>query len=95
MTYASSALVFRSTSNRLLTDLRHHAGSAALRCLCDQAVSIVLRRKKASTSYIQQRLQIDYIRAAQVQADRKLWSVPVLRWARLPVGALREQGQRG
>jgi S-DNA-T family DNA segregation ATPase FtsK/SpoIIIE len=32
----------------------------------DQAVSIVLRHKKASTSYIQRRLQIGYNRAASI-----------------------------
>ncbi len=34
--------------------------------LFDQAVSIVLRHKKASTSYIQRRLQIGYNRAASI-----------------------------
>jgi S-DNA-T family DNA segregation ATPase FtsK/SpoIIIE len=34
--------------------------------LFDQAVSIVLRHKKASTSYIQRRLQIGYNRAASL-----------------------------
>jgi S-DNA-T family DNA segregation ATPase FtsK/SpoIIIE len=34
--------------------------------LYDQAVSIVLRHKKASTSYIQRRLQIGYNRAASI-----------------------------
>ncbi|MDQ4134754.1 MAG: cell division protein FtsK, partial [Pseudomonadota bacterium] len=34
--------------------------------LYDQAVSIVLRHKKASTSYIQRRLQIGYNRAASL-----------------------------
>jgi S-DNA-T family DNA segregation ATPase FtsK/SpoIIIE len=36
------------------------------RDLYDQAVSIVLRHKKASTSYIQRRLQIGYNRAASI-----------------------------
>ena len=34
--------------------------------LFDQAVAIVLRHKKASTSYIQRRLQIGYNRAASI-----------------------------
>ena len=34
--------------------------------LYDQAVSVVLRHKKASTSYIQRRLQIGYNRAASL-----------------------------
>ena len=34
--------------------------------LYDQAVSIVMRHKKASTSYIQRRLQIGYNRAASI-----------------------------
>jgi DNA segregation ATPase FtsK/SpoIIIE, S-DNA-T family len=34
--------------------------------LYDQAVAIVLRHKKASTSYIQRRLQIGYNRAASI-----------------------------
>jgi DNA segregation ATPase FtsK/SpoIIIE, S-DNA-T family len=34
--------------------------------LFDQAVSIILRHKKASTSYIQRRLQIGYNRAASI-----------------------------
>jgi DNA segregation ATPase FtsK/SpoIIIE, S-DNA-T family len=34
--------------------------------LYDQAVSLVLRHKKASTSYIQRRLQIGYNRAASI-----------------------------
>jgi S-DNA-T family DNA segregation ATPase FtsK/SpoIIIE len=34
--------------------------------LYDQAVSIVLRHQKASTSYIQRRLQIGYNRAASI-----------------------------
>ncbi|WP_276509052.1 DNA translocase FtsK, partial [Microvirga aerophila] len=34
--------------------------------LYDHAVSIVLRHKKASTSYIQRRLQIGYNRAASI-----------------------------
>ncbi len=34
--------------------------------LFDQAVSIVVRHKKASTSYIQRRLQIGYNRAASI-----------------------------
>ena len=34
--------------------------------LYDQAVAVVLRHKKASTSYIQRRLQIGYNRAASI-----------------------------
>ena len=47
----------------VLDDERDGLGSGEL---YDQAVSIVLRHKKASTSYIQRRLQIGYNRAASI-----------------------------
>ncbi|WP_322098915.1 DNA translocase FtsK, partial [Microvirga roseola] len=43
-----------------------HEFSLASSDTYDQAVSIVLRHKKASTSYIQRRLQIGYNRAASI-----------------------------
>ncbi|MBZ6079167.1 DNA translocase FtsK, partial [Microvirga puerhi] len=47
----------------LIEDEDLNLGSADL---YDQAVSIVIRHKKASTSYIQRRLQIGYNRAASL-----------------------------
>jgi S-DNA-T family DNA segregation ATPase FtsK/SpoIIIE len=49
--------------NLIFDDSEMAAGSGEL---FDQAVSIVLRHKKASTSYIQRRLQIGYNRAASI-----------------------------
>jgi S-DNA-T family DNA segregation ATPase FtsK/SpoIIIE len=45
--------------------------------LYQQAVQVVLRDRKASTSYIQRRLQIGYNRAASLmeRMEKKGWSV--------------------
>ena len=40
--------------------------------LYNQAVQVVLRDKKASTSYIQRRLQIGYNRAASLMEKREI-----------------------
>ncbi|MGI6246745.1 MAG: DNA translocase FtsK 4TM domain-containing protein [Pseudochelatococcus sp.] len=47
-------------------------GSAGGNDLYDQAIAIVLRDKKASTSYIQRRLQIGYNRAASIMERMEL-----------------------
>ncbi|MFT0891505.1 DNA translocase FtsK 4TM domain-containing protein [Pseudochelatococcus sp. G4_1912] len=67
--------VFDNTSN----------GSGGSNDLYDQAIAIVLRDRKASTSYIQRRLQIGYNRAASIMERMELEGI---------VGAANHAGKR-